>query len=125
MIFLDTHVLVWLYEGFMRNIPENIQHKLETMPLFISPMVQLELNFLYEIKRLTVTSLDIIRYLNIHLGLTTSKVDFHQIIEEAQQHTWTRDPFDRLIVANASKFESPLITKDELILKHYPLAIWK
>lgn len=124
MIFLDTHILVWLYEGLIHKIPKDIQKKLETMQLFVSPMVELELNFLYEIKRINVAGLDIIRYLDIHLGLTISRVDFYQIVEEAQQHTWTRDPFDRLIVANASKFQAPLITKDEHILQHYPLAVW-
>ncbi|MDA9272280.1 PIN domain-containing protein [bacterium] len=124
MIFLDTHILVWLYAGLVEKIPLTIQDKLESVPLFISPMVELELNFLYEIGRLTVMGSDIIRHLNARLGISISKVDFYQIVEEAQQLNWTRDPFDRLIVANAAVFQAPLITKDERIQQHYPKAIW-
>jgi PIN domain nuclease of toxin-antitoxin system len=37
---------------------------------------------------------------------------------------WVRDPFDRLIVAQASANDAPLITKDEKIRRHYKRAIW-
>ncbi len=124
MIFLDTHVLVWLYEGLLHKIPANIQKKLETKDLYVSPMVELELTFLNEIGRITVTGADVIRYLDAHLGLTISRIDFYRIIEEAQLQGWTRDPFDRLIVANASVFQAPLITKDEKIHQNYPHSMW-
>jgi PIN domain nuclease of toxin-antitoxin system len=124
MIFLDTHVLVWLYAGLLENIPEKIQNHLETADLFISPMVELELNFLNEIGRITVKGQDIVRHLDAHIGITISRIDFYRIVEEAQEQSWTRDPFDRLIVANASVFQAPLITKDERIRQNYSLSIW-
>lgn len=125
MIFLDTHVLLWLYEGLLRKIPMAIQQKINTMDLFISPMVELELNFLCEIGRTSVSGVEVVRYLDAHLGLTVSRVDFYRIIEEAQQHSWTRDPFDRLIVSNAAIFQAPLLTKDHCIQQHYAHAIWE
>lgn len=124
MIFLDTHVSVWLYEGLLEKIPPSVQKKLETNDLYLSPMVELELQFLFEIGCITVSGADIVRHFDAHLGLTISKIEFYRIIEEAQQHQWTRDPFDRLIVANASLFQAPLITKDEQIRQHYSLAKW-
>ncbi len=124
MIFLDTYILVWLYEGLLEKIPENIQNIMETEALFISPMVELELNFLHEIGRITVEGPEIVRHLDAHIGITISRIDFYRIVEEAQHQRWTRDPFDRLIVANASVFQAPLITKDERIREHYPLSIW-
>ena len=124
MIFLDTHVLVWLYAGLLDKFSLELQTKLETNPLFISPMVELELNFLFEINRITVPGVDIVRYFNAHLGLEVSRIDFYQVIEEAQHLTWTRDPFDRLIIAHASIFQAPLVTKDEKLHRHYTLAIW-
>lgn len=36
------------------------------------------------------------------LGLTVCKAAFPAIIREAETQTWTRDPFDRLIVAQAA-----------------------
>jgi PIN domain nuclease of toxin-antitoxin system len=37
---------------------------------------------------------------------------------------WTRDPFDRVIVAHALADDLPLLTRDERIRRHCPLARW-
>jgi len=37
---------------------------------------------------------------------------------------WTRDPFDRLIVAHAAANDARLLTKDEKIRRHYKRAVW-
>ena len=37
---------------------------------------------------------------------------------------WTRDPFDRLIAAQAIVADAPLVTADRTILEHLPLATW-
>lgn len=125
MIFLDTHVLVWLYGGLLEKIPDLVQTQLEAGDLFVSPMVELELNFLNEIGRITVTGSEIIRYLDAHIGITVSRIDFYRIVEEAALLHWTRDPFDRLIVANAAVFQASLITKDERIRQHYSRSLWE
>ncbi|MEI9811179.1 MAG: hypothetical protein WDO18_00250 [Acidobacteriota bacterium] len=36
---------------------------------------------------------------------------------------WTRDPFDRMIVAQARLAKAHLITRDTIIQTHYPKAI--
>src|SRR5689334_2298648 len=112
MIFLDTHVIVWLFEGAINKIHKKIQKRINDDSLCYSPAVELELEFLYEINRITVPVHEIIEYLDAHLGLTSSDISFHRVIEEAKTIKWTRDPFDRMIVANASIFQLPLITKD-------------
>ncbi len=61
MIYLDTHVVVWLYETAKNSINENL--------LRISPMVVLDLTYLYEIGRLTVDSRTITDFLNHAIGL--------------------------------------------------------
>lgn len=124
MIFLDTHVLVWLYGGALAKFSPKAIKMIEKNELYISPMVELELNFLYEIKRLSVDGVEIVRELDSHLGLTVYRVDFYKVVESAHKLDWTRDPFDRLIVANASMLQAQLITKDEQIREHYSLAIW-
>jgi PIN domain nuclease of toxin-antitoxin system len=124
MIFLDTHVLVWLYEGLIDKFSKDTQDQLDKNELYISPMVELELTYLSEIGRINTNGIEIVRHLDAHLGIHISRVDFYKVIEEAQTFTWTRDPFDRLIVANASIFKSPLITKDDKIHQHYAMAIW-
>jgi PIN domain nuclease of toxin-antitoxin system len=46
------------------------------------------------------------------------------VAREAEAHDWTRDPFDRLIVAQASLFDAPLITKDADVHAHYRNVVW-
>ena len=55
---------------------------------------------------------------------TSCSMPFRDVAMEALQEKWTRDPFDRLIVANAKAAGAPLVTKDEHIRKHYRRAIW-
>jgi len=124
MIFLDTHVLVWLYEGLVDKFSTPIRAQLEESELYISPMVELELTYLFEIGRITTSGIDIVRHLDAHMGIQISRVDFYRVVEEAQGYSWTRDPFDRLIVANASIFNAPIITKDEKMRQQYSLAMW-
>ena len=45
--------------------------------------------------------------------------------ETALFETWTRDPFDLMIVSHAKANNySILVTQDEKIRKHYPKAVW-
>ena len=48
MIRIDTHVAVWLYLGESEKL-RPVAHLLEGNQLIISPMVLLELQFLYEV----------------------------------------------------------------------------
>ena len=43
MIFLDTHVVIWLYAGEVERFPRRVQSRLESEALFISPIVLLEM----------------------------------------------------------------------------------
>jgi PIN domain nuclease of toxin-antitoxin system len=52
------------------------------------------------------------------------ELTFAAVVENALQQKWIRDPFDRLIVAQASTNEAPLVTKDEKIRRHYRRAVW-
>ncbi len=44
--------------------------------------------------------------------------------QAAADLSWTRDPFDRLISAHAIVANAPLVTADETIREHLPLAVW-
>ena len=53
-IYLDTHVVVWLYSGELFLFSEKACQLIEENELLISPLVLLELQYLFEIKRITV-----------------------------------------------------------------------
>ncbi len=87
-------------------------------------MVELELEFLYEIKKLRYQSYKIISYLHETIDLNICNIPFSKVSKETKKFNFTKDPFDRLIVANASCNNAKLISKDKNILNHYTKAIW-
>lgn len=87
-------------------------------------MVRLELQYLYEIERVSEPAAPVLDALHAALGLTVCTAAFAAVVREAESHAWTRDPFDRLIVAQAALREAPLVTKDDSLHDHYPAAVW-
>ncbi len=124
VIYLDTHVVAWLYAGQVDLLPEKVMRRLEAAELKISPMVSLELEHLHELGRLTVPGVQVVRDLALQIGLVTCDLPFATVIEHAMQQAWTRDPFDRIIVAHAVMTGTELVTKDRVIHHHYSLAVW-
>lgn len=123
-VFLDTHIVIWIFEGDFRRFTNKGRTYLESSLLVISPISLLELQFLNEIKRLNIPYEDLITTLKHHYDLRVSATPWLSIMERACHHSWTRDPFDRIITAHAAIEHAPLLTKDELIRANYPLAIW-
>lgn len=124
MIYLDTHVVVWLYAGDRERFPATVCERIEENELLVSPMVLLELQYLKEIGRLLVDPGVIYENLagTIHLGICD--LPFGKIVSESLTQTWTRDPFDRIITAQALVRDRMLLTRDAVILKNFPKAIW-
>ena len=124
-LYLDTHVLIWLYDqGVTRFTDLAIECLEAAQELLISPIVLLEIEYLYEIGRITQPSSVITHYLFEHLALSVCSKPFHQVVAKALEVKWTRDPFDRLITAQANLDQDPLLTKDPTIQHHYPHAVW-
>ena len=48
VIYLDTHILVWLYGGMVDLLSEKAKTLIESEDLVISPLVELELQYLFE-----------------------------------------------------------------------------
>ncbi|HYN31544.1 MAG TPA: PIN domain-containing protein [Ilumatobacteraceae bacterium] len=124
VIRLDTHVVVWLYTGEIERLSDGAVEALEAEELIVSPMVQLELTFLHEIGRLSVTGADIIGDLANRVGLRLSGAPMATVVQAAAPLTWTRDPFDRMIVADAHADGASLITKDREIHRNTTIATW-
>ncbi|MEE9411456.1 MAG: PIN domain-containing protein [Methylococcales bacterium] len=124
MIFLDTHVVVWLFSGYVTKLSKVVVDHIENNDLFISHVVRLELQYLFEIGRITAAPETIIKNLNASIGLKVSLMKTEQVFDKAIEYSWTRDVFDRLITAEADVSGFVLITKDKIILANYNKAIW-
>lgn len=116
--------MVWLYAGQVAKFSQTAKDLMNRHDIFISPIVRLELQYLYEIERITAAPHTIITDLSERIGLTVCNRDFDMIASQALALSWTRDPFDRLIVAQANLEDNLLITKDQTILHHYAYAEW-
>lgn len=124
-LYLDTHVLVWLYQdGAARLSPAGVQAVDTSERLLVSPIVELELSYLHEIGRITCPAATILDTLRRDLDLETCKLAFASVVGAALAQTWTRNPFDRLIVAQAAHGQARLLTADRNILDHYAPAFW-
>jgi len=124
MIYLDTHVMVWLYAGDKTLFSSRAENLIEENELAISPIVLLELQYLHEIGRLLVAPGVLYDNLADSLALTTCDLPFGRIITESMTQTWTRDPFDRIITAHAMARDAVLLSKDGRIQQNYSKAEW-
>ena len=124
MLFLDTQCVVWLYARRLDQFSARACASLEVESLYYSPMVLVELDYLFEIGRITEHSETTLAYLSDRIGLQPDPASFLPIAERAAGFTWTRDPFDRIIVAQADLRNADLLTRDRSILDHFPRAVW-
>lgn len=123
VVALDTHVVAWLYADD-RDRLRPVLKRLTASDLVISPIVTLELEYLREIGRLRVGGQEIVSDLVARVGLRLSMAPMAQVVGHALGLSWTRDPFDRIIVAQAIADGVPLLTKDSTIREHFPHAVW-
>jgi PIN domain nuclease of toxin-antitoxin system len=122
-VHLDTHVAVWLAAGEKRRL-KGVEARLRRGSLFLSPVVLLELEILREIGRIRAPIADVWEILNEDHGIGEATGDMREIGRHARLLGWTRDPFDRLIVAHALASNAILLTADETIREHCPQARW-
>jgi PIN domain nuclease of toxin-antitoxin system len=123
--YLDTHTAIWLANSDLEKISRRALDHIAECALLISPMVVLEFQYLFEVKKLMLPPHDLQRKLEHELGVRVCNFGFPSIAAAAIHENWTREPFDRLIVAHAkANGFAPLISADRMIRQHYQRAIW-
>lgn len=122
--FLDTHAAVFLYEGRSELFGAASRNLLERATLHVSPLVRLELAFLREVGKLAVEPDLLLGTLAADCGLTATGDAVEALVPLAMPLAWTRDPFDRFLVATALLHRAPLITRDARIQENFGGAVW-
>lgn len=123
LIHIDTNVVIWSYVG-RTDILQSVEMLLRESEVVASPAVVLELGYLHEVGRMADHPETVVQTLDGLFGLKVSQTSFADVIRQALTQRWTRDPFDRLIVANALADGARLLTKDANILQNCPSAFW-
>lgn len=122
LIYLNTHILVWLYCGLTEKLSPLAKSLINSNDLAYSPIVRLELKYLLEIEIITGSPEAILTTLEASIGLCSCTKNFDQVVCQSLTLEWTKEPFDRLITAQSALTNSLLLTKDQKILAHYDYA---
>lgn len=124
VVFLDTHVVAWLYDGLVEELSPKAYEVIEAGNLFLPAMAFLELGYLHEIGRFLATPEQVFKALEKDIALKRTEYPFFEIVRVGIHLKWTRDPFDRLIMAETSLAKGFLVSKDQTIRKHFLQAVW-
>lgn len=123
--YLDTNTVVWLVQGNLTRISKKARGIIEEADLLVSPMVLVELEYLHELNRIKLSGRDVLLKIEHELDVRVCDLPFPEVADVASGEKWTRDPFDRMIVAQAkANGLALLISSDGEIREHYPRAVW-
>ncbi len=123
--YLDTNTVLWLSQGLVKRLSKRAQTVVRSADLLVSPMVLIEVEYLFEIKRIHLSSREVQRKIQHELGVRTCNLPFAEVADAALDEKWTRDAFDRVIVAHAkANGWAALVSADETIAKHYARTVW-
>ena len=124
LIYLDTNAVLWMV-GAPELISEDAAQAINSADaVLISPMVELEIEYLYEVGRIQQPAAVILEHIRGALDLRRCARSFASVAAAAAALKWTRDPFDRLITAQAAVGGDALITRDKIIRANYAHAHW-
>jgi PIN domain nuclease of toxin-antitoxin system len=122
IVYVDTHAAIWLRSGDPNWVTPKGLEMISRCDLLVSPMVLFELQLMAEIRRIQETPDDLLAALHATAAVAVCDLPWESVIRAAAAEQWTRDPFDRLIVANARGRQAPLPTAERNILTNYSEA---
>lgn len=112
VILLDTHAAIWLAQGHRRSRP-----LAKFVRLHLSPVSVLEVQFLTESGRLRLAGGRTLEALVDDDRWRLDEPPPAKWFTQACEFSWTRDPFDRLLVAHARVRNWKLATADAMLLE--------
>ena len=116
---LDTHLLLWIVLDSKRltEFPWLDRYR----PWTLSPISLLEVAFLNEIGRFELRQPEFTQALMVDPRFVIDEVPLVLLVRHAIEATWTRDPFDRLLVGHSAARRLPFVTADRTIRDHHSL----
>jgi hypothetical protein len=85
-------------------------------------MVALELEYLYQVKRKTSSAATVLQSPQHAVDLRQDDSSFAAVTNAATRTTWTHDPFDLIIAAQALVAGCPLLRANATIRQHLSCA---
>jgi PIN domain nuclease of toxin-antitoxin system len=118
-LLLGTHFLPWIVTGSARL--DAFPCLARRRPWGVSPVSLLEVQLLSEVGKVAVRNPDFTETVLRDPRFRVDEVPLLALVRHALAATWTRDPFDRLLVAHSRARRVPLCTVDRVVRLHHPL----
>ncbi|MBL7684981.1 MAG: hypothetical protein JNK65_02970 [Deltaproteobacteria bacterium] len=118
---IDTHILIWILSKLKRLA--SLSYLKGVSYCLLSPVSILELKFLEECGRLSLDLKKIMKLLKQDEFFQMDDLSFEDLCLQALDVSWTRDPFDWLLVAHSLLKGIPFATCDRVILENYKNCI--
>lgn len=120
-ILLDTHALIWFVSNDAK-LPDTVREKIETSKTVFFSIVSLwEIAIKLNIGKLSLKGeFENIEPRMVEAGITTLPVTFADTVQYRHLPLHHRDPFDRILVAQAINYNLVLISRD-IAFDAYPI----
>ncbi len=99
--YLDTHLAIWLHAGRVSKLTRAAKSAMEEYPLLISPMVYLAFDLMFASGRCLALAYKVLSDLTSSFCIEICTHPFAAVAAAAIDIGWTKDPFDRIIVAQS------------------------
>lgn len=123
---LDTHAFIWFLENDSR-LPETTRIQIESTPtVFISIVSLWEIAIKANIGKLTLSfPFSTIEPNLVAVGITQLPITFSDLEIYLSLPLHHRDPFDRLLVAQAMKHSLTLVSRDTQMDSYAVARLWE
>ena len=125
---LDTHTFLWM-AGDPLSLPERVREIVEEKNnhLYLSAASAWEIAMLQQLKRLELPDVPqrFIAEALQQLNVLPMSIGFTTAISAATLPFIHRDPFDRIIIAEALKEKMTILTKDVLFKSYGVKTVWR
>jgi PIN domain nuclease of toxin-antitoxin system len=124
-ILLDTHTLLWFLEN-NPQLPTSTRTRIETTPIVFTSIVSLwEIAIKSNIGKLTLTfPFSQLETELITQGITQLPISFSDLTTYHSLPLHHRDPFDRILIAQAINHSLPFISRDTEFAPYPIQQIW-
>lgn len=123
---LDTHTLIWFFENDSR-LPETTRIQIESTPTVFTSIVSLwEIAIKANIGKLALSfPFSTIEPNLVAVGITQLPITFSDLEIYLSLPLYHRDPFDRLLVAQAMKNSLTLVNRDAQMDAYAVKRLWE
>ncbi len=126
MILLDTHSFLWFIGGnsqLSEKAKETIMDTRIIKYVSIVSLWEIAIKTGIDKLKLEIPFSDLKKEIQLN-GFEILPIDFEHLQELTQLDFHHKDPFDRLIIAQAAKEKMPIITKDENFQNYNVDILW-